>query len=207
MEIDIFKSSDLANVRGLNHEQTILVLPFIDNNLAAKTADVLNRRALNEGLLVLVEDDLRIGFIKVANMIFSRSDSLYFGYLAQDAYPGEGWLRCGINVLNKSGANPLSFNDGRFYGNIAVFGLARRTWVQSIYRNCIFYPGYISHFGDTELSVLALSSQSLVFNPNCLLIEVDYEKHFHGNNPKDDALYRERARTGFNGLVDPFEPD
>ncbi len=207
MESFVLKSSELSGVRGLTHDQVIFVLPFIDNDLAEKTADVLKRRALHEGLLLLVEDDLHIGFIKVANMIFSRSESIYFGYLAQDAYPGEGWLRCGINVLNKSGANLLAFNDGRFYGNIAVFGLARRTWVQSLYHNCIFYPGYTSHFGDTELSVLALSNQNLVFNPNCLLIEVDYEKHLHGNNPKDDALYRERARTGFNGLVAPFEPD
>jgi len=207
MESAVLKSSELATVRGLNHNQVVVVLPFIDKELAVKTADILKRRALSEGLLVLVEDDVRIGFIQVANMIFSRSNSIYFGYLAQDAYPGEGWLRCGINILNKSKAALLAFNDGRFYGNIAVFGLVRRTWVQSIYRKFLFYPGYVSHFGDTELSVLALSSQKLVFNPNCLLIEVDYEKHLHGNNPKDDALYRERARTGFNGIVAPFEPD
>lgn len=206
MDSIVLKSSELANVRGLSHDQVVIVLPFIDCELAVKAADVLKRRALTDGLLVLVEDDLRIGFIQVANMIFSRSSSPLFGYLAQDAYPGEGWLRCGIDVLNKSGANLLAFNDGRFYGNIAVFGLVRRNWVQSIYRNCLFYPGYKSHFGDTELSVLALSVQKLVFSPNCLLIEVDYEKHLHGNNSKDDALYRERARSGFNGLVSPFEP-
>ena len=207
MESIVFKSSELAGIHGLTHDQVVIVLPFIDKDLAVKTADVLKRRALNEGLLVLVEDDLRIGFIQVANMIFSRSNSIYFGYLAQDAFPGDGWLRCGIDVLKKSGANLLAFNDGRFYGNIAVFGLVRRAWAQSIYRNCLFYPGYKSHFGDTELSVLALSDQKLVFSPNCILIEVDYEKHLHGNNPADDALYRERARTGFNGIVAPFEPD
>ncbi len=206
MERLILKASELAGVQNLGHERAVLVLPFLDRELAGRAADVLERRALHDGVLVLVEDDLRLGFIRVANFVFGRSVSEYFGYLAQDAYPGDGWLRCAIDVLDKSGANLLAFNDGRFYGTLAVFGLARRSWVQSIYHNCLFYPGYTSHFGDTELSVLALSKRTLVFNPNCLLVEADYEKHKKSNNRNDDALYRERARTGFCGLVEPFEP-
>jgi hypothetical protein len=39
------------------------------------------------------------------------------------------------------------------------------------------------------------------------LIEVDYEKHLHGNNPDDEKLYIERAKTGFDGLIPPFIPE
>ena len=62
MESIVFKSSELAGIHGLTHDQVVIVLPFIDKDLAVKTADVLKRRALSEGVLVLVEDDLRIVF-------------------------------------------------------------------------------------------------------------------------------------------------
>jgi len=40
-----------------------------------------------------------------------------------------------------------------------------------------------------------------VFNPNALLIEVDYEKHTKANDPADDALYKARLATNFQGLI------
>lgn len=197
--------ADLGSTR-FEHDSAVLVLPYIDTNQAERLAPVLSRRALCDGLLVLVEDTARIGFIKVANLVFARSSSRYFGYLAQDAYPGDGWLRCAVNTLDKSGAGLLAFNDGRFYGNVAVFGLVRRAWAASLYRNCVFFPGYTRHFADTELSAIAREQGQAVFNPGCVLVEVDYEKHARGLHQGDDALYRERARSGFGGLAAPFEP-
>jgi len=195
-----------ASTRFAN-DAAVLVLPYIDQGQVDRLAPVLARRAMADGLLVLVNDSLRLGFVKVANLVFARSQSKYFGYLAQDAFPGEGWLRCGLNTIGKNESWLLSFNDGRFFGNIAVFGLLLRAWARAMYHNCVFFPGYKSHFGDTELSVIALAHSKLVFNPGCMLCEVDYDKDKKGNNPADDALYRERARTGFGGMVVPFEPD
>ncbi|HCU68921.1 MAG TPA: hypothetical protein DGF30_06785 [Desulfomicrobium sp.] len=206
MESVFIRSSDLSAVAGLEHDKVVLVLPYIDRELTCKAELVLKRRAMSDGLLVLVEDDVRLGFIRVANMVFARTSSQYFGYLAQDVFPGEGWLRCALDVLDKSGGNLIALNDGRFFGNIAVFGIARRDWVRGLYRNCLFYPGYKSHFGDTELSVLALNVGKLVFSPKCMMMEADYEKHLKGNNRDDDSLYRERARSGFGGMTEPFEP-
>ena len=188
------------------HEQAVLVLPYIDEAQARRLEPVLRRRALCEGLLVLVHDTRRLGFIRVANLVFAKSTSKYFGYLAQDAFPGDGWLKCGLRALDNTGGWLLAFNDGRFFGNLAVFGLLQRAWAQRLYHNCVFFPGYRTHFGDTELSAIAMGCNKLVFNPGCVLCEVDYEKHDKGVDPADDQLYRQRARTGFGGLIPPFEP-
>jgi len=201
------KSSELGGFGPVTHGKCVLVLPYTDGELAGRAADVLSRRALADGELVLVEDDLRLGFIQVANLVYARTRSEYFGYLAQDAFPGDGWLKCGLFTLDSTGKGLLAFNDGRFYGNLAVFGLARRSFTASLYHNFQFYPGYKRHFADTELSALAWERGAMVFNENCLLVEVDYSKHAKANDPEDDALYRARARTGFGGLGTPFEPD
>jgi hypothetical protein len=75
------------------------------------------------------------------------------------------------------------------------------------YHNFLFHPEYKSHFADTELSVIASKTEKLFYNPKAILLEVDYDKHLHGNNPEDEALYRKRARTGFDGKIAPFVPE
>lgn len=207
LETLFLKSSGIASAGPMSHEKAVLVMPYIDAGLAAKAADVLARRALAGGLLVAVEDDLRLGFIQVANMVYARSRSEHFGYLAQDAFPGDGWLKCALYTLDHTGAGLLAFNDGRFHGNLAVFGMARRSFVRALYHNFLFFPGYKRHFADTELSAIARAQGVMTYNENCLLVEVDYGKHEKPNDPDDDALYRQRARTGFGGMVQPFEPE
>ena len=48
--------------------------------------------------------------------------------------------------------------------------------------------------------------KKLVFNPHCILVEVDYDKHTRPLAKDDDALYRQRAVTGFDGRIAPFAP-
>jgi len=206
LEIKIIKSSMLSKFQLSTQYETIIVLPAIDMILAKKASEIMKMRTKQSGLLIIVEDDLRLGFIMVSNIVYMKTISRYFCYVAQDSYPGEFWLDYGLNTIKKTNSGLLSFNDGRFFGTIAVFGLADREWLNTIYKKFLFYHKYKSHFADTELSVIAAQTNNLVFNPNCLLIEVDYEKHLHGNNPDDDKLYRERAETGFDGLITPFTP-
>ncbi|QGY39534.1 hypothetical protein GM415_05165 [Pseudodesulfovibrio cashew] len=195
------KSSEFASFKPTGHDDVVLVLPYIDHELAVKVEEILRLRAHHPGLLVLVDDDERMGFIRVANFVYSRTESPFFGYLAQDAYPGMYWLEQGMNAMKQSRGGLMAFNEGRFFGTVAAFGLARRAWLASLYRNMLFYPGYHSQYGDTELSAIAFAQDRFVFNPNALLIEVDYEKHNRVNNAEDDQLYKARLASRFGGLA------
>lgn len=195
------KSSQFGSFEPVQHDDVVLVLPYIDHEQAVRVEQVLRLRANHPGLLVLVDDDERMGFIRVANFIYARSKSPLFGYLAQDAYPGMYWLEQGVNVMKKSQAGLMAFNEGRFFGTVAAFGLASRAWLSSLYHNMLFYPGYKSQYGDTELSAIAYEQNQFIFNPNALLVEVDYEKHEKANDPDDDRLYKERLASGFDGRI------
>ncbi len=205
LESLFLKSSGIEAVKGLSHEEVICVLPYLDHALAQRLEEVLRVRANQPGRLVLVEDDARLGFMMVANLVYSWTRSPFFAYLAQDAFPGEGWLGSAVTTLRQTQAGLLAFNDGRFHGTLAVFGMVRRDWLKTIYPRFLFHPGYTSHFGDTELTAIASLRNMLFFNPAALLVEVDFEKHKKGYNEADAELYRKRAATGFDGLVEPFE--
>lgn len=181
-------------------------MPSTDMKLARKAAEVMRLRTRHAGTLCLIEDDMRIGFIMTANLVYAKTSSRYFGYVAQDAFPGQYWLEYGLETLEITRSGLLAFNDGRFFGKIAVFGLADRQWLRSVYRKFLFYPEYTSHFADTELSVIAAETANLAYNPNCIMVEVDYDKHLHPNNANDETLYRKRAESGFDGRIRPFTP-
>ena len=207
LEIKIIKSSMLSKFQLSSSFETIIVLPAIDMELAKKASEVMKRRTNQDGLLLIVEDDLRLGFIMVSNLVYSKTMSRYFSYVAQDAYAGEFWLDYALDTIKRAKCGLLSFNDGRFFGKIAVFGLVNRQWLNTVYGKLLFYPKYKSHFADTELSVIASQTNNLVFNPNSLLIEVDYEKHLHPNNNDDEILYRQRAETGFDKRIPSFKQE
>jgi len=201
LESLFLQSSNFASFEPVRHAEVVLVLPFIDRDLALRAEEVLRVRANHSGLLVLVEDDERLGFIRVANFVYSRTASPFFGYLAQDAFPGMYWLEQGMKAIMGSQAGLLAFNEGRFFGTVAAFGLARRAWIATLYRHMLFYPGYRTHCADTELTAIAYAKDQLIFTPNALLVEVDYRKHAKPNDPDDERLYRERLATGFGGLI------
>ena len=78
-------------------------------------------------------------------------------------------------------------------------------WMPSTAAVCVFYPGYHSHFADTELTAIAFMTDQLIFNPMALLMEVDYEKHRKGHRQADVRLYETRRAQGFGGLVGATE--
>ena len=150
LEIVTITSSSLQQFFCASAYETVIVLPAIDRELAAKASQIMQRRTRQEGLLLVVEDDMRLGFITVANRVYAQTTSRYFAYVAQDAYPGKFWLDYGLDTLKKSQAGLLAFSDGRFFGKLATFGLADRHWLSTTYGNALFYSGYTRHFGDTN---------------------------------------------------------
>ncbi len=182
----------------------VVIMPCTDPAQGVKTAEVLYRRAEMPCHILVIHDTPRQGFIKTVNDAAAAIQARYIVYLAQDAYPGRGWLRCAYDTLEKSGKGLLAFNDGKWHGRIAAFGMVRTDWVKTLYAGEVFYPGYISHAADNELTVIARCQDMHAYNPDCTLVEYDQNKDFGGSNPKDKALFQSRFLRGFDGRI-PFE--
>jgi glycosyltransferase involved in cell wall biosynthesis len=202
--IAIIDVKDVGHVSYDDPDGTVVVMPSIDTQKGLETARILVKRAGMKAFVFVVEDTLRQGLIKTLNDTAARLDVKYLVYLAEDAYPGRDWLRSAYLSLEKSGNGLLGFNDGKWKGRIASFGMIRTEWVKSLYGGPIFYPGYIAHKADNELTVIARALNTYVYEPNSTLVEYDPQKDCGGSNPKDDSLFRERYVRGFDGLV-PFE--
>jgi hypothetical protein len=179
----------------------LIVMPFVDAALARRAATQLAARAGSDGLLLAVYDDRRAGFVAVANRLFRGSASASFGYVAQDAFAGRDWLARGRTALAAGGGGLLAFNDGKWRGALAAFGLADRRWAAANYRGDLFHPGYRSHYADAELTVLALAAAKHRYDPESLLVEVDWDKEARGVDEADRTLFRTRAAAGFDGRV------
>lgn len=183
-------------------EGPIMVMPFTDETLANRAAQLAVARSGAKGLLLAVHDAQRQGFVKVVNCVFAVTQSPWFGYMAQDAFAGRGWMATALQALHKNRSVLLGFNDGKWQGALASFGLASRAWAATNYPDgSFFYAGYQKHYADAELTVLALQAKAYVYEPNSVLVEVDWEKEGSGVYATDRALYRERAALGFDSRV------
>ena len=195
---------DIQQISDFSHsdlEGTAIIMPCTDTEMGMKTAEVLLRRAGMPCNIFIVHDTIRQGFVKTLNQTAARISAKYIVYLAQDAWPGRGWLKCGYDTLEKSGKGLLAFNDGKWQGRIASFGMVRTSWIKTIYGGDIFYPGYSSHGADNEITVIARVQNNHEYNPECTLMEHDPDKDFGGSNPKDSKLFKKRFIQGFDELA------
>lgn len=191
----------LAADPSLRSIEVLMVMPYTDQAAAERCATLMAGRAGADGVILCVHDAHREGFIALVNRVFSSTSSEYFGYVAQDAFPGRRWLTLALEALRKSKKSLFAFNDGKWMGVLASFGIASRQWANDLYGGHFFFPGYCSHYADAELSVLAMSEHSYCYNPNSVLVEVDWNKDNASVNPADRALYHERRASGFDGRV------
>ncbi|EWS66452.1 hypothetical protein KBW71_19260 [Hydrogenophaga aromaticivorans] len=179
----------------------IIAMPATDLELARRCAELMARRAGAPGLILVVMDEQRLGYIESANRAFRHSDSHYFIYVAQDAFAGRLWLRFALHQIEKQQKDMLAFNDGKWHGLLASFGMVRRSWAQTNYGGSIFHSSYHSHFGDAELTLLARAHDRLCFAPRSVLVEIDWDKDDKLVNDGDRKQFRQRAKTLFEGRV------
>ena len=174
-----------------------IVMPATDMASAHKAARLMVERAhFPNAILLIVEDTRAEGFIAVANRCFKATRSAYFGYVAQDAFAGRRWLQKAHQALQRNDAGLLGFNDGKWSGRLASFGLGRRAWLQANYpEGNLFCPQYQSHYGDTELTVLAMGNQQYSYDPHAVLIEVDWDKDHKTVNAQDKATFGQRKQN------------
>lgn len=175
-DIQLLEISDMSGFHYSNPEGIAVVMPCIDTEKGMNTARNLSRRAGISCKILIVHDSQRLGFIKTLNGAVLKISTRYIVYLAQDAYPGRDWLLNAYHTLEKSGKGLLAFNDGKWKGRIASFGMVRTEWVKSLYDGRIFYPGYQSHGADNELTVIARLQNMHEYNPDCTLMEYVWKK-------------------------------
>jgi GT2 family glycosyltransferase len=153
---------------------------------------------------VVCLDNDRKGFIATANHLFKESNYKYVVYTAEDAFPGMNWLKFAHEALETTSKSLLAFNDGKWFGRLAAFGMVRSAWAKTNYASGnLFFEGYKSHYADNELTDKANTAQQLCYTPNALLIEVDYQKGQRWTSNADDkALYsgRKAGKSPVEGL-------
>jgi hypothetical protein len=186
--------------RPLEVEGALMVMPFTQTAQAQQAAQLMVKRAGAPGMVLAINDSHGDGFTALVNSAFKASKSAFFGYVAQDAFAGRRWLALAIEALGEKKAL-LGFNDGKWAGGLAGFGLARRSWAQANYGGDFFFPKYQRHYADAELTVLALQAKGYVYEPQSVLVEVDWAKDGAAVHAPDRALYRERAARGFDARV------
>lgn len=177
-----------------------MVMPFINSSQAQRAAQLMSSRANSPGMVLAIHDSNQSGFAAIVNTAFKVSQSPYFGYVAQDAYAGRQWLKLAVEALGQN-KSFLGFNDGKWAGAIAGFGLAKRAWAQANYEGNFFYPGYQRHYADAELTLLALQAGLYAYDGNSVLIEVDWDKDQASVDPADRALFAQRKLGQFDGRI------
>lgn len=200
MEIQVLNTQTLDACQGMSSD-ALMVMPCTDMLMAKRAANLMARRAGASGSVLMVEDLDAWGFIRITNEVFLRTQGRYFGYVAQDAFAGRQWLHLALEALKRSGKKFLGFNDGKWQGLLASFGLAEREWALRNYKGNFFCPAYRSHYADTELTLLSMSESTYVYEPNSVLIEVDWNKDTASINHEDRKIFEARKNTGFDQRV------
>jgi len=203
MDFELVDSSQLAN-RNWELDGALMVLPCTDVALATRAGELAAARASAKGKVLAVLDEHRQGFVAIANQVFHASRSPWFGYMAQDALAGRDWMGLALQALHRQRGVLLGFNDGKWHGALASFGLVSRAWAAGNYlpeQGALFHAGYARHYADAELTVLARQAKAYVYEPNSVLVEVDWGKDSAMVHAHDRALYRQRAQEGFGGRV------
>ena len=184
-------------------EGAVLALPFTQASQAQQAAKLMAQRANYSGMIIAVHDEEGMGFNAIVNLIFKATYSQYFAYVAQDAFAGRDWLKLAVQALGENKCL-LGFNDGKWAGVLAGFGLARRTWAEQNYHGDFFCPQYLRHYADAELTLLAMQAGLYAYEPNSVLIEVDWNKDRSAVDASDRAIFTERKAHQFEGKI--FSP-
>lgn len=197
MQIQFISSTEIGTL-NLGYHETIFVMPFTNPAQAKKSSALIASRSGAPGLLVCVYDQNHEGFISISNRVFQKTQSTWFGYTAQDAFSGRNWLDIALKAVAQKNAVLISFNDGKWTGELAAFGLAQRAWASNNYGGTLFFPEYKQHFADVELTLLAQASGRYVYEPNSIMIEVDWAKDTKGTNQQDRQKFETRKLQKFN---------
>lgn len=206
--------------------RVLVVIPTTDRQMAERAADVMSKRAGVPCDIIIVEDKGRNGFTHTFNLtVYNETEYDYYVYAAQDALAGRNWLKYALEAMREKKGGVLAFNSGRWKGIMAQFGLISNGFIKEFgfewrpegskqgHTKVPFCPAYKSHYADVELSLTAMQAKKYVYNPDAVLMEVDYDKESKSVDKEDKQLFKKRRDKGFDGrvtepkLLQMFEPD
>ena len=175
----------------------LVVIPYrpADEELAMKAKQIHEIRAGIECEVIAFPDTDGLGWPGVHNKVVKEKEWDYYCYSCADYFPGRNYLKNAIEVLKEYKRGLLAFNDGKWHGKIATAGVITREFYGTVYPDGnLFWPIYKSHYADTELSIIAYFENQLIYDPEIVLIEVDYEKEDKLVDPKDQIIYKIREK-------------
>jgi hypothetical protein len=193
-EEDFYDKFPPRLLKGL---RVLVVMPTTDEELAGKAAEVMQNRAGYKCDIFIAEDKKKKGYTQTLNDVYKLNKDKYdfMVYTAQDVFVGNNWLANALLEQFKTQAGLVAFNDGKWDGKLASFGLVSMNWIKDIYDDCIFFDGYKSHYGDTELTQIAKEKADFAYAKDAIMLEIDYKKASgtaFNVNEDDRELYKER---------------
>lgn len=190
-----------------------VVIPSVNKNPNKKLVDLLvSRSGLSpESVNVIHEvDSKKTGYHATCNRVFAREGAFYdyFVFLADDVFPGRNWLLNGLAAMKSQQAGLCIPNDGKWEGSIATFSIVETDFINEhgwqspeIPQRLPFNECYKSNFGDMELTIIAKSLDKAVYEPSCVLTEVDFDKDTKPGHHDDRVMFESRRLDGFGGRV------
>jgi hypothetical protein len=207
MQIEIIEmghKGPMETVRTMSGQGLAVVMPTTDLGQATQAARRMLAYAQVPTRMVIAHDQARQGFIATINRLSEQLQPALLAYVAQDALAGQGWLKIAVECLQRERKSLLAFNDGKFAGKLASFGLVRTAFTRQLYgHGGIFHEGYHTHRADEELTHLAAMCRQLAYDPAALLMEVDYRLQ-RTVNAADSELYFQRKKTWTDLLASRF---
>jgi len=195
---------------------TLVVIPSKNKNPDMKLVNLLlNRSGMPDPMTrvnVLHQWDKKgDGYHATFNRAYLDNPGYdYYVYVADDVFPGRNWLLQGLKAMHIKNAGLCIPNDGKWNGEIATFGIISRPFIETFgsvhkidgkYVTVPFNQDYKANYGDMELTVIAKATGKAVYEPSCVLTEVDFDKDTKKGHADDKLLFERRRRTGFEGRV------
>lgn len=178
-----------------------VIMPTIHNNLAEKTGKILKSRAGIDCDIKIILDYDKKGYVWNCNEFVRNNSYEYYVYVTDDIFPSRNWLKNAMDLMIKSNAGLVGFNDGKWKGTLATCGLVEANWMKKNYGGDLFNPDYFGHYNDTELTLIAMQSDKYAYDPNISLIEIDYKKEQKKIHKEDRRIFNIRKNVRFEGFV------
>ena len=189
-------------INGEGQTAVSVLIPWTRADEVERASLLMRQRAGAPCTIVCVQDDDGCGPVQLLNAAFRSLLAPWVVYAAQDAFAGRRWLAQALeSVAGPDGPKLFAFNDGKWFGHLAAFGLVRRSWAQGLYGGNLFHSDYHQHFGDVELTLVAQQQRVFAYHPHAVLVEVDYEKDTRSVALQDRERFLLRQAGGFDGRV------